>query len=315
MATASVAGTRPRASRPKVKTGCKTCKRCTTTGRTCDGYNLDFTFIRTSLTERTPVTSPPLFVKGQDIVDFASETRSFNVPLFLVPSLRLETADELTSFQFFVTHAGPALAQSSHSVFWQRQVLQAAHQHASVQHCLVALGAMYRRFYECTSSHVDSDVANRHFQFALSQSNKAIQQLVKQQISDSKTDAADKLTVITCCILFGTLANLQGQQQAALDHLRSGIRMLRETNPQCHDDTMHPVSLSSVRSIITGLDIQARSSINWSDIPNWEPVFSTPEAADTADTDIDTSHPHAPSELHHRVETLLNDTLAFNRGC
>ncbi|UPX18216.1 uncharacterized protein EKO05_0008522 [Ascochyta rabiei] len=172
---------------------------------------------------------------------------------------------------------------------------------------------MYRRFYECTSSHVDSDVANQHFQFALSQSNKAIQQLVKQQTQGGRIDAADKLTVMTCCVLFGSLANLQGQQQAALDHLRSGIRMLRETSSQSHVDNTHPVSLSSLRSILTGLDIQARSSINWSDIPNWEPAFSSPQASDSAD--IDMSHPRALSELHSRVETLLNDTLAFNRGC
>ncbi|KAF9701186.1 hypothetical protein EKO04_000067 [Ascochyta lentis] len=269
--------------------------------------------MRTSQPTRTSTTSPPLVNQSQDIVDFVSETRSFNVPSFLLPSLRLETVDERISFQFFVTHAGPALARSSNSIFWQRQVLQAAHQHVSVQHCLMALGAMYRRFFECTSAHVDSDVANQHFQFALRQSNKAIQQLVKQQTRSSSIDAADKLTVMTCCILFGSLANLQGQQQAALDHLRSGIRMLRETTSQSHNRNAHPVSLGSLRSILTGLDIQARSSINWSEIQSWEPFFPTPQPSDAADIDI--SHPWALSELHCRIETLLNDTLAFNRGC
>jgi hypothetical protein len=173
---------------------------------------------------------------------------------------------------------------------------------------------MYRRFFEGTSSHLDRDVSNHHFHFALSQSNKAIQQLVKQQAGGSPTDVADKLTVMTCCVLFGTMANLQGQQQAALDHLRSGIRMLKETKLLTYKDrNSHPVNINSLRSIFTGLDIQARSSINWSDIQNWEPVVQSMRPSEPVD--IDLSSPWALSEIHCRIETLLNDTLAFNRGC
>ena len=169
---------------------------------------------------------------------------------------------------------------------------------------------MYRRFFECTPSYSDKSVSNRHFQLALSQSNKAIQRLVK----DSRSGMADKLTAMTCCVLFGSMANLQGQRQAALDHLRSGIRMLKETKPQSYNDrNSHPVNIHSLRSIFTGLDIQARSSINWSDIQNWEPVVPSMRVSESAD--IDTSSPWALSEHHCRMETLLNDTLAFNRGC
>ncbi|KAF1363793.1 hypothetical protein EJ07DRAFT_172684 [Lizonia empirigonia] len=173
---------------------------------------------------------------------------------------------------------------------------------------------MYRRFFECESSHIDSDVSNQHFQFALHQSNKAIQQLVKQQAGDYQTSVTDKLTVMTCCVLFGSMANLQGQQQAALDHLRIGIRMLRETKPQSYNDrNCYPVNIYLLRSIFTGLDIQARSSISWSDIQDWEPVVSSMRASEPAD--IDVSSPWAASELFCRLETLLNDTLAFNQGC
>ncbi|KAF2633224.1 hypothetical protein BU25DRAFT_444037 [Macroventuria anomochaeta] len=328
MATTLATRPRSRAYRPKTRTGCKTCKirrikcdetkphckRCTTTGRACDGYDPGFVPTRTSPPTRTPSTSPPLLTLGQDIVDFALEIRSFDAPSFLVPLLRLESDDERINLQFYIKHAGPALARSSNSAFWQRQVLQAAHQYASIQHCVIALGAMYRRFFECTSSHIGKDVSNQQFQFALSQSNKAIQRLVRDQIENSRTGVVDKLTAMTCCVLFGSMANLQGQQQAALDHLRSGIRMLKETKLQSYDDrNSHPVNINSLRSIFTGLDIQARSSINWSDIQNWEPVVPTMQASEPAD--IDVSSPWALSELHCRIETLLNDTLAFNRGC
>lgn len=248
------------------------------------------------------------------MVDFASEIRSCNAPSFLLPLLRLESDDERISLQFYVKHAGPALARSSNSAFWLRQVLQAAHQHASVQHCIIALGAMYRRFFESKSTQNDMDLSSQHFKFALSQSNKAIQRLVGNQVESNGTGMVEKLTAMTCCVLFGSMADLQGQQQAALDHLRSGIRMLKETKLQSYNDqNSHPVNINSLRSIFTGLDIQARSSLSWTDIRNWEPVVQSMRRSEPVDIDINS--PWALSELHCRIETLLNDTLAFNRGC
>ncbi|KAH6642572.1 hypothetical protein C7974DRAFT_104882 [Boeremia exigua] len=318
---------RTRTYKPKTRTGCKTCKirrikcdeskpfcnRCTTTGRTCDGYDINFAPRRTTPPATTHSTSPPLSTPGQDVVDFASETRSFGAPSFLLPLLRLESDEERINLQFYVNHAGPALARSSNSAFWQRQVLQAAHQHASIQHCIIALGTMYRRFFEPTS-YMDKDIADQRFQFALIQSNKAIQKLIRDQSEHYKTGVVDKMTAMTCCILFVSMANLQLQRGAALNHLRSGIRMLKDTKLESYDDrTSHPVNINSLRSIFTGLDIQARSSMNWSDIQNWEPVVASMAESDPFNIDI--RSPWALSELHCYTETLLNDILAFNRGC
>lgn len=173
---------------------------------------------------------------------------------------------------------------------------------------------MYRRFFESNPSHIDKDLAGQRYQFALSQSNKAIQRLIQDQTENSKTGVVDKLTAMTCCVLFGSMANLQRQRNASMNHLRSGIRMLKETKLLSYDERdSHPVNINSLRSIFTGLDIQARSSMNWSDIQTWEPVIPSVRASEP--DDIDTSSPWALSELHCRIETLLNDTLAFNRGC
>jgi hypothetical protein len=172
---------------------------------------------------------------------------------------------------------------------------------------------MYRNFYD-TASIRDRDAANRNYYFALSQSNKAIQQLIKDQTRSDRSGVADKLTAMTCCVLFGSMADLQGQREAALNHLRSGIRMLRETKLQSYTDRYsHPVNINSLRSIFTGLDTQARISISWTDIRDWEPVVQTMRAFEPVE--IDTDSPWALSEVHCRIETLLNDTLAFNRGC
>ncbi|KAF3000973.1 hypothetical protein E8E13_009304 [Curvularia kusanoi] len=172
---------------------------------------------------------------------------------------------------------------------------------------------MYRSFFDASLVR-DKYEANRNYQFALTQSNKAIQQLIQDQAVDNKNGTADKLTAMTCCVLFGSMANLQGQREAALKHLRSGIRMLKETKFQAYNDlTGHPININSLRSIFTGLDIQARSSISWTDVATWEPVVATMRPFEPVE--IDTSSPYALSEIHCRIETLLNDTLAFNRGC
>lgn len=90
--------------------------------------------------------------------------------------------------------------------------------------------------------------------------------------------------------------------------------MLKETKLQSYNDRdSHPVNINSLRSIFTGLDIQARSTMNWDDIQNWEPVVQTMRLSEPVE--IDTDSPWALSELHCRIETLLNDTLAFNRSC
>lgn len=109
------------------------------------------------------------------------------------------------------------------------------------------------------------------------------------------------------------MANLQGQQQAALEHLRSGMRMLREAKSQNHDDTgHHPIELDSLHSIFTGLDIHARSSMNWSEIHQWEPALGSRYTSVVVDTIQNT---YTLSDLHPHVKILLNDTLEFNRGC
>lgn len=173
---------------------------------------------------------------------------------------------------------------------------------------------MYRRFFESKPTQNDADLLNQQFRFALSQSNKAIQLLLEEQIEVDGSGISNKLTAMTCCVLFGSMANLQGQRNAARDHLRSGIRMLKETKLQCYNDrNSHPVNINSLRSLFTGLGIQARATMSWNDIQTWEPVPETMRRSEPVD--IDTNSPWALSELHCRIETLLNDTLAFNRSC
>jgi hypothetical protein len=60
---------------------------------------------------------------------------------------------------------------------------------------------MHRRFYEGSNSHIDeADLRDEHLQFALRQSNHAIQGLMKATSPGGHANKADKVTLMTCAV-------------------------------------------------------------------------------------------------------------------
>jgi hypothetical protein len=225
------------------------CKRCTSTGRTCDGYDVTF---------RPPSNSPKSSPSpNQGNLHPGGELVRSLSPVPLAPALRLQTPREQASFEFFTTHAVSSLRGFLDSPFWQRELLQAAHQHESIQHCIVALGAMHRRFYEGRSSHIhESELSDENLQFALRQSNQAIQGLLRSTGPGGHMASIDKVTLMTCSILFSSMACLQGHQREGMQHLRSGIRLLNEIDNEEYDRSeRHPINVDSLRPILIGLDM------------------------------------------------------------
>ncbi|KAJ6193747.1 hypothetical protein J3E72DRAFT_442015 [Bipolaris maydis] len=274
---------RQRAWKPKARSGCKTCKirrvkcdedkpyctRCTSTGRTCDGYDSNFRSPKTSASS-TPEAQNLLssFCSGSTLRTLRSHSP---LPLPLAPALPLSTTEEKSSFSFFTSHAIPKLRGFLDSPFWQREVLQAAHREPAIQHCIIALGAMYRRFHEGQHSHIrESAMADQHLQFAFLQSNRAIKVLLeKGAASSTKASAKDKMTLMTCAILFSSMCCLQGYQKHAVEHLRSGIRMLNEMDDAGEMVTEHAVELESLRTIFVALDAQIRAIMPSAQSRSW----------------------------------------------
>ncbi|KAH7089564.1 hypothetical protein FB567DRAFT_492308 [Paraphoma chrysanthemicola] len=307
---------RQRAWKPKNRTGCKTCKirkvkcdeekphckRCTSTGRTCDGYDPNFRPASHSPPPHaTSGLSPPS--SGRELVRSVS-------PVPLAPALRLKTAQERDSFEFFTTYAISSLRGFLDSPFWQREILQAAHRYESIQHCIVALGAMHRRFYEGSQSHInEADMSDQYLQFALRQSNQAIQGLLKATGPGTRANSVDKVTLMTCSVLFSSMACLQGHQREGLQHLRSGIRLLNELDEETSSKPeSHPIDVDSLRSIFVGLDMQARSIMTSQEAERWEPLPRTKAPAISEDADVDDASLLA---MQRYLQSLLNHSLAF----
>lgn len=261
---------RKKSWKPKVKTGCITCRirrvkcdeakpyceRCTSTGRKCDGYK--------------PATPP-----SQALVS----TRGLPA-LLIEPTFIGETVGERQSLHFFHLHTAPELAGFFDSTFWLRDVLQASHTHHAIRYAVTALGAMHQMFVGGDLPVVRDDASHKQQRFALEQCNRSIREIVNMSNSISR---ADKITAMTACILFTCFASLQGHQSSALEHLRSGLKLLKEsdTDPDPDPETMaaHPVPMESLRAMFVSLDVQARAMMSddmqlcWEPRPNFDRNF------------------------------------------
>ncbi|KAF2867370.1 hypothetical protein BDV95DRAFT_582020 [Massariosphaeria phaeospora] len=250
--------------RPKTKTGCITCRirrvkcdevkpycqRCTSTGRKCDGY-----------TTAAPSTHTYQMVYSRSPLSFAKT------------GLDLNTTEEQEAFHFFKQHSASELSGFFDAVFWQSEILQASHSCPSIRYAVIALAALHRKFIVGRMPVVAEDTSDKQLRFALLQSNRAIQEILRSPVRKS---ISDKITIMASCVLFNCLASMQGHQNMALEHLRSGLKILREVDQELasgegDDPSDHPISLSTLRTIFLYMSVQARGVMSNEMMKKWGP--------------------------------------------
>jgi len=229
--------TKARASKPKVRTGCITCKirrikcdetqpacsRCTSTGRRCDGYRI---LPRKQRSDRSKavVSAPPTPERRLDVVP--------------------GTADELRAQEFFFATSSPQLASYFDASFWTQLVLQMSHSEPAIRHGLVAVSCFHQQRelsmkrsiivedFLATSVPMFKQTTNHNDPFALQQYNKAIFHLSKR-LQDQ--DAVVEVSLVAC-ILFVCIEFLRGDTQPAMSHFKSGMNIalgaLSSDNPK-----------------------------------------------------------------------------------
>lgn len=207
----------------------------------------------------------------------------------------LGSDNEKRSFDFFLSRASQRLGGYFNDSFWSREILQAAINYPSIRHLVVALGAAYEQF----ETH-EPDEHLEDMRFALQQCNHSIRHLA----NSSSQSAEDMYTLLTSSVLFATFASLQSHIPEAIEHVRSGMRVLRNIDAlKVH--IAFPVPISRLRSILTSLYAQARSMMTEEVNANWE-------GQDPLCSDV------KPVEYYLKltdaqifVETLFNNVLAF----
>lgn len=215
---------RKRASKPKVRTGCTTCKirrvkcdetkpscnRCTSTGRKCDGYQ----FSREHTYPWEALSAPP------------PEPQASQSQLFLPSSISVTfpgDAKERRIFHRFQVCTVPAFAGSSELQFWESLVLQVGQQEPVVRSAIVALGTLHED-YQLRKGKYSQDLINDpSYQQALSLYGRALRQLNERLYEADRTSA--KLALISS-ILFTCFEVLRRNNMAAIVHYQAGLREL-----------------------------------------------------------------------------------------
>ncbi|KAM3476520.1 hypothetical protein MY8738_006891 [Beauveria namnaoensis] len=171
------AGQRRRAKAPKVRTGCRTCnlvrrvkcdedrpacQRCTSTGRTCDGYG--------PVIAATP--SPPATLSHAKY-----------------------SGREWRSFQYFHEKTLKQLCTFFPDDFWTSYVLKIANTETSIWHSLIALSSYHELFSEqrMPRQQVEDD-------FALHQYNSSIQQVLSMEKSSQSAHIQLASCILFICV-------------------------------------------------------------------------------------------------------------------
>ncbi|MCJ1403835.1 hypothetical protein MMC11_007058 [Xylographa trunciseda] len=252
---------RTRASVPKVRTGCRTCKirhvkcdeqkpvctRCSSTGRVCDGYGVDVS-VQSGLGEDSRVVS-------------LNQSRLSNNPSVSIPG----TEKERRSFDFFRLQTLRELEIALNSPDWNRLILQVSHTNPIIRNAAIALGSLGERFYINDVLTPNNAAANSCHVYAQLQYQKALQGLRDHLYNKGEHTVC--LALISC-FMFVVFEFMQGNEVAALTHLRSGLKILRGFQPKSTEVSLarnglyvsqstSDLSTANVARVFTIVDMQA----------------------------------------------------------
>ncbi|KAF2120861.1 hypothetical protein BDV96DRAFT_278648 [Lophiotrema nucula] len=195
---------RTRASHPKVRTGCHTCKarrvkcdeqrpacqKCINTGRKCDGYKNN--------REWVIVVAPP-----PPVTDGFEDDRSRR------------------HFDYFRTQAVYELSWFFEDGDWGKLVLKQSHMSPAVRHAVIALACSHEDFRD------NLTVASMapQYAYAAQHYSKAIRNLIKETSDDAQES---RVRALICGLLFISIELLRGNNIAALHHLDGCLKIVQE---------------------------------------------------------------------------------------
>ncbi|KAL2208713.1 hypothetical protein CC79DRAFT_582197 [Sarocladium strictum] len=267
--TTTIKATRPRrAYHTKAKTGCRTCRirrvrcdehkpscvRCTSTGRTCDGYD-----------SLSPSSSP----SSSSSAVSASPSPPRSEPLNAAADLRLtlprQNSQEVRSYHYFLQVTAPSLAGAFHSDFWLAEVPRVCLSDAAIWHAIVSLASAHEDFADNGRSSESS--------FALKQFNSAIRCLTESR----SPRHADRWRALIVSTIFTYICTIKGLHDQTRVHLQAGCNLLREiqnggptslkqdqlqTGSSIHTEnwiSSIPIAIAPIESILTNLELNANA--------------------------------------------------------
>lgn len=159
------------------------CRRCTSTGRKCDGYVEDI-----------------LGSNSQASRGLILQRLSAAVP---------GTAEEKRCFSYYLHNSAPELSGYYDSSLWEKLLLQAAIEEPALRHALIGISSLHEAF---ANKQPDNSLDNEKERFAVGQYTKAIGCLVQSLATGDQKP----LTALMACILFVCFESLRGQFTSAI---------------------------------------------------------------------------------------------------
>ncbi|KAI1358429.1 hypothetical protein F5Y08DRAFT_333131 [Xylaria arbuscula] len=245
------------------------CQRCSQRGWTCGGC---------SATNGNPKSSSSPII--------SSPIATYAIP-YRIPG----SQHDRRLLHYFCVRGAEDLSGHMSSDFWTRLVLQHSHDNVPVRQAVVALSCAHQSYLgaddNCSSLPID----------AIAQYNRAMRSLRKyMSVGIDSNEAVSAVVPLICSVIFFCFENTQGNTEAALQHLNSGIAILsrhKETEKFRRNETSID-SVELLEHMLVRLDLQA-SMFDDARLPllrpdlNKEskvPVFSNFRTIDHASTDL-----------------------------
>ncbi|KAE8377586.1 hypothetical protein BDV26DRAFT_281751 [Aspergillus bertholletiae] len=213
-----------RARRIKCDEAPNKCKNCTAAGLKCEGYDLC----------RLPIKRKSQLGRIPEV----------QLCLAWVP-----TADEKRCFSYFQYRSIPSLAGFFDSQLWQQLALQMSRADPAVYHAANALSALHEDSETTKLLVVGENLRRPLHRFALEQASRSFALLNRRCASQ---DPERLEIVLLCCLLFVLAELLLGQYNRALQHLRSGLKILKDAQ-QIQRQSILPCIIQAFRQ----LDVQS----------------------------------------------------------
>jgi hypothetical protein len=164
---------------------------------------------------------------------------------------------------YFCVHACHDLSGYLSSDFWSRLVLQTSHSEPVVRHALVALSSAHLGYAAQEHPGVQQSSECGQNVEALAQYNRAVRQLRKYLSTNAQPSIG---VALICCALFYCFESTRGDFDAAREHLRSGLVILKSAKAGRADGKLSNDFLDSdgeleqLTQIFSRLDLQATMS-------------------------------------------------------
>ena len=218
---ATVATKRKRASTPRSKNGCLTCRqrrvKCDEKRPVCQRCTkAEFTCSYSCGADDQPLAPNEVVSRALAALPVTVYKLPFSVP---------GSPDERKALHYYHNHAAMNLSGFVTIGFWNRFVLEQCQAEPVVRYAIIALGHAHLEYstQEAVTSFSDS---------SLRAYCKAVRRLRKFIEDQSKPS---RIVVLLCCIVFMTCDTLRREYQSARAHLDNGISVLRTWQQELKD--------------------------------------------------------------------------------